>query len=197
MNDIHLDPKMVPAAMRGAYNGQKFTAVVCTETTIPSDAGLWDGGSRDTFYAIEMETGAQVAIPGQNSAPWDNGRADRTVALRPGFALVRRSMFRGKDMGMTFYLHPDNAAKLLPAPAAELTAHESLVLSATCSYKASYGGMNRYEMAKRDCEYNPERKAAFPTIEQWETAKQSLIAKGLLNKAGAVTVAGRNARPAR
>jgi hypothetical protein len=34
----------------------------------------------------------------------------------------------------------------------------------------------------------------FPTREQWDAAKSALIARGLINKNGAITSAGRNAR---
>jgi hypothetical protein len=96
-------------------------------------------------------------------------------------------------MGLTFYVHPDNATKLLPAPQAELTAFEKIVLSATASYKSSYAGMDRYEMARRDC----RNGTPFPTRDDWALAKQTLINLGLLNKAGAITPAGRNAIPSR
>jgi hypothetical protein len=101
-------------------------------------------------------------------------------------------------MGLTFYVHPDNAAKLLPAPGAELSAHESIVLQATCSYKSSYNGRDRYSMAHDDARWGkPGALESFPTREQWQQAKDSLIAKGLLAKNGAVTPKGRNAKPAR
>ena len=121
------------------------------------------------------------------------------VALVPGIAVVEHSMFCGKDMGLTFHVHPDNAAKLLPAPTAELTAHEKLVLQATCSFKSSYGGKDRYQMMADEVRYASSKhvQEPFPTREQWDAAKQSLIGRGMLNKAGAVTPCGRNARPAR
>lgn len=199
MNTIHLDPAMVPTSMRGDYRGKQFKAVVCTETTIPADAGLWSGGSRDHYSAIDFANGTTRAIPGQQSSPWNEARRDVSVKIEPGFVLVCHSMFCGKDMGLTFYVHPDNATKLLPAPVAELTAHEKLVLQATCSFKASYGGMDRYEMMAGEVRYAGTKhvQPPFPTRPEWDAAKQSLIGKGLLNKAGAVTVAGRNARPSR
>jgi hypothetical protein len=192
MTAIYLDPALVPAALRGGYKGKKFKVIVCTETTIPSDIGLWSGGSRNIWSAIDLATGRQIPLPGQMSSPCDKGRADHTVAIKPGFALVCHSMFRGKDMGLTFYLHPSNAARMLPAPC-ELSEHESLVLQATAGLKASYNGMDRYEMKARDHRYSSNSELPFPTREQWDAAKQALIARGLLNKAGAITPAGRNA----
>jgi hypothetical protein len=198
MNAIYLDAAMVPAQLRGGYTGKKFKAVIVTQVTIPSDSGLWSGGTRNTFRFVQLSTGDAIAASDNMSAPWDTSRKDQNIALAPGFAVVEHSMFCGKDMGLTFYVHPDNAAKLLPAPAPELNAHESIVLSATCSFKSSYNGQDRYTMAKTKAEYPWRRDDStppFPTRDEWSAAKDSLISKGLLNKAGAVTPKGRNARP--
>src|SRR6516164_4563976 len=181
MTAIYLEPALVPQALRGAYRGNSFKARVCTEVTIPMDAGLWSGGSRDHYFAINFASGKQVPLPGQQEAPW-GARCERLVKLEPGYAVVCHTMFRGKDLGLTYYLHPDNATRLLPAPV-ELTEHEKIVLGATCSLKSSYGGKDRYEMSQDHVRYgSTEQLAAFPTRAEWEHAKASLIERKLLNK---------------
>jgi hypothetical protein len=200
MNAIYLDAAMVPAQLRGGYSGKKFKAVVVTQVVIPSDAGLWSGGTRSTYSIVDLASGRTIGAPcHQEESPWGN-RREFNLEVKPGFTVVEHSLFCGKDMGLTFYVHPDNAAKLLPAPAPELSEHESIVLGATCSFKSSYNGQDRYTMAKTQAEYPWRRDDStpqFPTREQWQVAKDSLISKGLLNKAGAVTPKGRNARPPR
>ena len=188
MNAIYLEPAMVPPALRGSYSGKQFKAYICDSVTIPADAGLWSSGSRDHYSALDVNTGQNVALPGQNAAPWDNSRKDTRVALRPGLAVVRHTMFQGKDLGLSFYVHPDNAAKLLPAPAAELSEYARIVLIATRTYKSSYGGRDRFEIARDDYRGKP-----YPTRDEWNATKAELIAGGYLNKAGAITVKGRNA----
>lgn len=187
MNTIHLEASQVPATLKGGYAGKRFKAMPCLEVTIPADAGLWSGGSRDRWYAVELETGRTVAFPGQDAAPWDDRQA-RKVTLVPGIVVVCHVIFCGEDMGLEFHLHPENATRLLPAPV-ELTENEAIVLDATCGLKSSYNGMDRYEMKKRD-----NYGKLFMTREAWEQAKQALIERKLLDKRGAVTVAGRNAR---
>src|SRR5262245_11441810 len=200
MNTIHLDPAMVPAGLRGAYTGKTFKARVCEQMTIPMTAGLWDGGSRDTYRVVRLEDGATIEPVNHNDAPWNGERREVQIKLEPGIAVVEHTIFCGKDMGLTFYVHPDNAAKLLPAPV-ELSAYEAIVLNATASYKSSYNGRDRYDMAKDDYLYRNLNSVApnqlYPTRQEWDAAKQSLISRGLLNKAGAITNAGRNARPSR
>ena len=189
LDHIYLEPNQVPSHLKGSYSGKQFKAIVCTEMTIPASAGLWDGGSRELYRGIDLNSGRDALFPGQSEAPWGK-RAQCTITLQPGYAVVEHTIFCGKDMGLTFYLHPENAAKLLPAPQAELSDHEKMVLNATCSLKSSYAGKDRYQRTTDNLRWN---RKPYPTREQWESAKQSLIGRGLLNKAGAVTTAGRNA----
>lgn len=192
MSVIHLEKSQVPGRLRGGYSGGKFKVRVVESVTIPADAGLWSGGSRETYRIVRLVDGAAVAGSDDMSAPWNRSRDDRAVTLQPGFAVVCHSMFCGKDMGLTFYVHPADAAALLPAPSAELRDLEKLVLKATRSYKSSYAGKDRYQMACNDLRWD-RSKPAIPTRAQWEEARTALIGRGLLNKAGAITVAGRNA----
>lgn len=192
LTPIYLDRSQVPASLRGSYSGNKFKAYVTEHMTVPATAGLWDGGSRDTYSAYRLADGAQVQFPGQHLSPWDN-RKDQQVTMQPGIAIIEHSVFCGKDMGLTFYLHPTDAAPMLPAPQADLTAVEALVLEYTISRKSSYQGKDRYAMALDDYRYR-EGAPLFPKRAQWDEAKAALITRGYLNKAGAVTTAGRNAR---
>lgn len=190
---IHLDPAQVPAQLRRSYSGKHFKAEIVESVTIPSYAGNWCEGSRDTYELVQLSDGNAVAASDNISAPWDH-RTDRKIDLRPGFAVVRHSIFCGKDMGLTFYMLAENAAALLPPPAAELSSHQKIVLNATASLKSSYNGQDRYQMSAPSSWEAQEIKDAFPTRAQWEQAKAELIASGHLNKAGAITTKGRNAR---
>jgi hypothetical protein len=178
---IHLEASMVPAHLRGDYTGRKFRAVVCETVRIPATANRWDEGSRDSYYAVELAGGARVPYAGQGGPVREN-----LIALQPGYAVVCHSIVCGRDTGLTFYVHPQNAATMLPARV-ELTPTEGIVLRATCAYKASHNGRDRYQIASDNCD------GAFPTRDDWNAAKQTLAAKGLLTKAGAITPAGKNA----
>jgi hypothetical protein len=174
---IHLEPNMVPTHLRGDYTGRKFRAVVCESVQIPADAGRWDGGSRDAYHVVALTDGTWRGLRPRGCA----------VPLQPGYAIVCHSIAMGTDAGLTFYVHPANATAMLPAHV-ELTLIEEIVLRATCAYKASHGGRDRYQIASEDSAGD-----AFPTRDAWDRAKQTLAARGLLTKAGAITPAGRNA----
>jgi len=205
MKRIYLDPALVPPQLRGGYSGKHFEAILAETMTVPATAGLWDGGSRDVYRALELKSGRTVPLSDQSSAPFDGGRADREVTLQQGIVVVRHTISRGKDLGLTFWLRPDDAVPLLPAPVA-LTAHERVVLLATRSFKSHHMGRDRFAMASEEIaneervpanmrRFLPERIPGERQITraEWEVAKSALIDKGLLNKAGAITVAGRNA----
>jgi len=187
-NTVYLDRKDVPAAIRGQYTGNKFKVVVAESVTIPADAGLWSGGSRDHYQVVELFSSERRNAPNQHLDPWTSARQDRKVELKDGYAVVEHSIFCGKDLGLTIYINANNAAGLLPAPV-ELSADEQFVLQATRQYKSSYNGLDRYQLATQ---YNFSGKV-FPTREAYNAAKESLIAAGFLNKAGAMTTKGKNA----
>lgn len=191
MQTIHLEPRLVPPQLCAGYTGKKFRAEVTEHVTIPSDAGVWGGGSRTTYRIVRVSDGASIAGSDNMSAPWSDARTDKRVTLEPGIAVVSHSIFCGKDMGLTFYVHPTDAAPMLPAPV-DLSPVARLVLKYTAERKSSYNGQDRYSMALSDARYSTTMPDPFPTREQWDAAKLSLIAGGFLNKAGAITPLGRN-----
>lgn len=62
MQDIHLDLSSVPEQMRRGYDVRKFRARVVKQLEIPLDFWLWSDGSRDTFRAVRIAEGAEVAL---------------------------------------------------------------------------------------------------------------------------------------
>lgn len=185
MTTIHLEGRDIPAFLRGGYSGNKFQVRVCETVTIPADAGLWSGGSRSQYVGVDMVSYTRYPLSYDNTSPWNEARKEHTVKLEPGKAIVEHSMFCGKDMGLRIYIHPDNATKLLPVKV-ELDPVEQLVLNATASYKSSYNGKDRYQMATEYSKNPPSRT-------EWSAAKESLRVKGLLDARGAITVKGKNA----
>ena len=174
---IHLDPEQIPARLARGYTGRKFKARIAESFTIPGHAGNWSGGSRQTYTIVRIADGASLPGSDNSSAPWDESRKDIVVALEPGVAVVEHGIFNGKDMGLTFHINATDAAPMLPAPVA-LTESEGKVLNIIGGIKSAY----------RPEEY---RRAGINNV---ESIKDGLKARGFLNKAGAITTKGRNAR---
>lgn len=184
MTTIYLDPKQVPDYLRGGYTGRQYQAKI-SDTVYLTDTS-WGGGSRSTYQFVDLATGARKPVPG-NPDPYQFGgdMEGTTVEIPVNCAVVEHSIFCGKDMGLTFHLHQCDAQKLLPAPDL-LTMAEQIVLAATRTYKNTYGGKSniRYHEASRETGIEEH---------DWETAKKVLISRNLLNKAGSITVSGKNA----
>jgi len=191
---IYLDSNQVPATIRGNYTGKHFRAIVTDSVFIPADAGLWSGGSRTTYRAVNLESGASRAASNDMASPWDSSRKDSRVELRDGLAIVSHVYFCGKDLGLTIYVNPTNAAALLPAPV-ELSPLARAVLKYTKERKSSYNGRDRFDMLCDDLRYSSDKLGldSIPTRDDWNREKAELIAGGFLNKSGAITTKGKNA----
>jgi hypothetical protein len=165
------------------YKGHKFQLAI---TDRPMNlASYWEGGSRSYYKVVNLATmQASAAVPAQSA--FDKPIAGiEAVPIPEGGAIVEHCIFCGKDMGLRIHIGPSNAAPMLPAKV-ELTAHEKIVLNAT-GLKSSYAGIKDYRF------YDANRSTGI-TRTEYDAAKSSLQARGLLDKRGAITVTGSNAR---
>lgn len=180
---MYIDTVNLPAQLKPLAGAFKTIRVESAQAvTQHADDGTWSGGTRRILSAVELASGRAVPITDTFSAPWSPDRRSREVALKPGFALMSGGHFCGKLASPTLYVHPQDLAPLLPAPAAPLSSDENVWLYCTCTLKA---------FARRD-----EAGRYGLTGAQIMDARQSLFAKGYLSANGAATTAGRNACPA-
>lgn len=186
MSDYWIDKpdqtiQKIVSATFPSYKGRKFRL----STNIPSRIdSYWSGGSRDSFVFYELNSG-QVLDVHSNHPIFEAGRPRDLESLPAGVVLVKRSIFCGKDMGIVIYANINDLTPMIPAKV-ELSENEKIVLQHTKSLKSSYAGIKNYRF------HEAHRKTKI-TIEEWDEAKQSLINRKLLNRAGAITASGRNA----
>lgn len=176
---VYLEPNKVPAHLRSGYTGKKFVAIPCENMRIPSDAGLWSEGSRETYTYIRLDDGKTVEAVNHNASPWNKTRGEVEVDMKAGYAVVVHKIFCGKDMGLTFYVHPSDIAAMLPAPIS-VSENAKRVLNVIASYKSSY----------RNEEY--QRIGLSPEVVGM--AKEELFLKYLITAKGSITISGRNVR---
>jgi hypothetical protein len=188
MSTIHLEgndatAKLIVAAAFPGYSGRKFKVEIHkNDSKFEIDLGMSGGTfSRFAFVKLDTMTGVNVNDMGQLLNYFGNGfnRMPTPFQMPEGFAIVEHGHFCGSDMGITIHFLEANATKFITAPA-NLTETEKKVLVATRGLKSSYMGQSRQQMsgiAKLD----------------WDAASVTLKAKGFLNKAGAITPAGKNA----
>jgi hypothetical protein len=180
----HPDAIKVCLAAFPEYHGKKFQVEPAATVDVRTD-NYWSGGTKATYRFIRLDTLAILPLPTQSA--FDKPIRDgESVPLAPGLACVQHHYFCGKDLGCTIMLHPDNMPAMISAPAEDLSPDERIVLRNSCAYKSSYAGISNYRF------YEAHRTTGI-TLERWNAAKENLIAKRLLNKAGAVTIEGRNA----
>lgn len=167
------------------YRGRKFKL----STDIPPRLdSYWSGGSKDKYVFVELKTKREEVkfLPVANNHPFFKAGMPRKLDKLPvGLVLVKHSIFQGKDMGITIYGNTENITPLLP-PVEILSVDEDAVLFFTRSLKSSYAGVKNYRFI------NAHREMGI-TEAQWDEAKTNLIQRKLLNKAGAITAAGKNA----
>lgn len=174
--------RRIASAAFPEYSGRKFKIMV-SDSPI-NCASYWDGGSRDYFRFLNLETMQVSAVVPAQSAFDKPIQGIDNVTLPLGFACVEHSIFCGKDAGITVHIRPENAAKFLPEPQA-VTLNEEIVLQYTRALKNTYQGVSNYRFIEAN------RDMGIPASE-WESAKSALISRGLLDARGAITVAGRN-----
>jgi hypothetical protein len=176
---MHLEPAQVPNYLKQGYTGKRFQAEPAESVTVPYHAGLWDGGSRTIYKAVELATGKTAAVSDNLSAPWHGGRADYKIPLKSGFAIVKHVIFCGTDLGLTFYVHPSDISKLIPEQKTDdLSPVEVKVLAIIRGLKSGY----------RADEF---RRQGISVVEV-EAIKAKLTRLDYLNKAGAITISGKN-----
>jgi len=193
MNYIHVERNDVPSILiPDFYTGRKFKIAVTGNFQIPFDHGAWNGGSRDTFRVVNMTTGESVSLDDTESGmlAMRDPKADRSFTMVPNYAIVRHTIFQGKDVGITIYVHPDSINAIRLPETVHFSEIERIVLIAARSLKSSHNGRDRFVMACNTLRYR--EGATIPTRVQWEAAKASLIDGGYLNKRGAITTKGKN-----
>ena len=187
----------IDRAIRAAFPGYKGRKVqLIARSEIELDGLYWDGGSRSQYTLIDLDTFRTGSPPAAACNPPQFGgpASAPKVTIPVNGAILEHSTFRGKDMGIRFYAHPERLAPLLPA-SVELTVVEGYVLTTSRNLKSSYGGKDRFDNSGYERSRSDSDTVRDLTREGWEEAKAGLIARGLLRKNGAITNEGRNAIP--
>ena len=187
MQIVHLrrsDPtvdELIRAAFP-AWTGQRVEAHITDK--VHFFGTNWDEGNRRTYVIVRLADRATYRI---EEAPFMRRSElhEKTYELPEGFVVAVR--VEGRYECIEIISSAANITPLLPAPES-LTEDEEIVLVAICSLKSS-------SSATPNLRFVEAKRYTGITAERYEAARASLIAKKLLNKAGAVTPEGRNARP--
>ena len=107
-NTLHFDRNDIPSTLLRAvdgYSGRKFR-VTARESVTLTDM-QWSGGTRSTYTVVNLATGETKPITDPRPFP-QNQYTPEPIKTVNDWCVVEHSMFCGKDMGITFHVHPDN-----------------------------------------------------------------------------------------
>lgn len=186
MNDYWISPKdqKVASVCHVAfpdYSGNKYRIVFTDSVNMSS---YWDGGTRSYFVVLRLSDNKIMPIPSQS--PFDKQiKGVENFVIPAGFIVVEHIIFCGKDLGLRIHARPDGS-NLLPEKTDDLSELEIRVLIATASRKSSYAGYSDYRYAEL------KRKYGY-TLSEVNSARSTLIEKGLLAQNKSITIKGRNA----
>jgi hypothetical protein len=175
----------VDELIRTAFPGLKCQSVEAIVTDSVHFYGTnWDEGNRRDYVIVRLADRKTFRI---DEAPFMERSElhEKTYALPSGFVVIVHVI--GRYEHVEIHTAAENVTRRLPAPT-ELTEDEEIVLVATRSLKNTYGG-------ETNIRFRRAREHTGIDLHRWETAKATLIARKLLNRAGAITVEGRNACP--
>jgi hypothetical protein len=148
----------------------------------------WSEGSRYFSAVVKLETlqgiAAARAITEEERASHPNNPLNLPmgqIEIAPGYCVVERCIFRGKDLGYRIYLRAENLTPALQAPApTDLDARDKRILACYRSLKSG-----------------PYRKEALARLSYTDADRTRLAAGGYLkvasNGATAITIEGRTA----
>jgi hypothetical protein len=92
----------------------------------------WEGGSRDYFAFVRLDTFQTAPMPAQSAFDKDI-RGAESVTLPAGVICVEHSIFCGKDVGIRIHLNPENLVSMLPV------SHPALLPPAPAEQAVTYG----------------------------------------------------------
>jgi len=187
MNITYLDGnepniQRLARAVFPSYRGRKFSFEVADSVALTGT--YWDGGSRSSYGGVNLSTFQAASLPQFDPPQFGGPIQTPKVEVRPGMAIVEHSIFRGRDAGITFYVHPSDAPQLLPEPES-VTEDEQIVLVFTHARKNTYGGRSNIRFTEAHRRYGI-------TADRWTAAQETLKARKLLRANGSITPAGKN-----
>lgn len=186
MNDVHLRrsdetvEKIIGAAFPG-WRGQRVVAVVTDTVTLHGT--MWDEGSKRDYVFLRLADMARVDVPQEQYGARSDAH-HTPIPIPDGVVVVVLDIW-GQREKIEIHSPAANITPMLSAPP-DLTDDERTVLKATAAWKSSYGGIKNYRFTEAS-------RYTGITQERWDAAKDSLIGKRFLNRAGAITPEGRNA----
>jgi hypothetical protein len=172
--------RQILSASFPSYKGKRIEVSVYPRVRFTGTQ--WDAGSRTQYRIVRLADMRSLAIA---EAPFlrQSELHDVDHEIPDGFVVV--ALHEGRYEYVEIITPSANVVPALETTV-DLSEAERTVLAATRELKSSYGGISNYR-------FHEANQRTGIQLDVWNDAKTSLISRGLLNKAGAITANGRNA----
>lgn len=142
----------------------------------------WDSGYRQTYIVVQLSDMRTIQI-GEAAFLSKDDFYNTNHNIPEGYVVV---VFVNGRYEHVEIISPATEITKSLTYAPTLSDDERTVLAVTRSYKSTYAGISNYR-------YPEAHRQTAITLEDYNIAKEHLIEMKLLNKAGAITVDGKNA----
>ena len=167
---VSINDPLIRRILKVTYPGYRGRKIRIVPQRHPLDCkSYWEGGSRDYFVFVRLDTFAVAPMPAQSAFDRDI-RGAESVTLPPGVICVEHSIFCGKDVGIRIHVNPENLASMLPVshpallPPAPVEANYSVVESKVWQHKETGRKVSPY--------------GSCPWVSETEKANWELISQG-------------------
>lgn len=94
---------------------RKRKAFIRSTAKMALSGTYWDGGTRSTYTAVNIESGYSLGAPQYSPPQFGGPKTDPQVDIPEGVAIIKTGIFCGKTATATVYVNPANLTKFLPA----------------------------------------------------------------------------------
>lgn len=110
------NPEMKRIVRAAFPSYKKHEVALSFAETVTISGTYWDGGSRSTYIAVEINTLRTLGAPHYNPLQFGGPKENPKVEIPAGVAILEGGTFCGKPATVHVFLRPDDAPKSLLAP---------------------------------------------------------------------------------
>lgn len=110
-------PELKRVVLAADPSYKKHNAFFSVHASVELTGTYWDGGSRDTYTAVDIATGRNQGAPQYAPPQFGGPRVAPKVDIPDGIAIVRTGIFCGKTAVAHVYVNANTATKFLPKTA--------------------------------------------------------------------------------
>jgi hypothetical protein len=109
------EPALAAFVRRALPDYRKHKVIINVATSLELHDTYWSGGTRASYMAYDLATGASRGAPQYAPPQFGGPRTSPRVEIPEGVVIIQTGYFCGKVATATIHVHPSNMPKLLAA----------------------------------------------------------------------------------